>query len=248
MWVPDVYQGAPTAVTLVIAVSSKAAGFAVLLTLVLNVFAPLMDVLVPVLSVLAAATILFGNLSALSQRNAKRLMGLSGVSHAGYLLIGVIAALTVPAAASAVWFYLFTYLFASMAVFGVMAYLAGADDTAQELDHYAGLAKENPFLATILAVGLGSLAGIPPLPGFVVKFLVFRNVMAAGHPYYAVAGLVASYLGIYFYLRVIQYAFMSADAVSQPSNERTLALSASVLCLVPAILLTFFPGWLIDRL
>ena len=161
IWIPDVYQGAPTPVTALLAVSSKAAGFAVLLVLVLNVFSPLQVVLVPVLSLLAAATIIMGNLSALTQRNTKRLMGLSGVSHAGYLLLGVTAAVTVPWAAGAVWFYLFTYLLASMAVFGVMAYVGGPDDAGQELDHFEQLAKTRPFLGGVLAVGVGSLAGIP---------------------------------------------------------------------------------------
>src|SRR5206468_10804980 len=135
----------------------------------------------------------------LSQRNAKRLMGLSGVSHAGYLLIGVIAALSVPAAANAVWFYLFTYLLASMAVFGVMAHLAGADDTVQELDHYGKLARERPLLGTVLAVGLGSLAGIPPLAGFMGKLLLFVAAFQA-HLYgllaVAIGGVV---LSIYYY-------------------------------------------------
>jgi NADH-quinone oxidoreductase subunit N len=134
IWIPDVYQGAPTPVTAFLAVASKAAGFAVLLTLVGTVFAPLQAVLVPVLSLLAAATIIFGNLSALTQRNTKRLMGLSGVSHAGYLLLGVIASFRVEWAPAAVWFYLFTYLLASMAVFGVMAHLAGPDERMKSPD------------------------------------------------------------------------------------------------------------------
>jgi NADH-quinone oxidoreductase subunit N len=162
---------------------------------------------VPVLSVLAAATILFGNLSALSQRNAKRLMGLSGVSHAGYLLIGVVAALTVPWAASAVWFYLFTYLLASMAVFGVMAHVAGGDDTAQELDHYEKLAKERPFLGAVLAVGIGSLAGIPPLAGFMGKLLIFVAAFQA-HLYGLLAvALVGVVISIYYYFGWIKAAF-----------------------------------------
>ncbi len=210
IWIPDVYQGAPTPVTAFLAVSSKAAGFAVLLTLVLTVFAPLIDVLVPVLSVLAGATILFGNLSALSQRNAKRLMGLSGVSHAGYLLIGVVAALTVPWAASAVWFYLFTYLLASMAVFGVMAHVAGADDTAQELDHYEKLARERPFLGAVLAVGLGSLAGIPPLAGFMGKLLIFVAAFQA-HLYGLLAvAIIGVVLSIYYYFGWIKAAYFEA--------------------------------------
>jgi NADH-quinone oxidoreductase subunit N len=207
VWIPDVYQGAPTPVTAFLAVSSKAAGFAVLLTLVLKVFAPLAAVLVPVLSVLAAATIIAGNLSALSQRNAKRLMGLSGVSHAGYLLMGVIAALSVPAAANAVWFYLFTYLLASMAVFGVMAYVAGTDDTVQELDHYEKLAREHPLLGIVLAVGLGSLAGIPPLAGFMGKLLIFVAAFQAGLYWLLAVAILGVVLSIYYYFGWIKAAW-----------------------------------------
>jgi NADH-quinone oxidoreductase subunit N len=216
IWVPDVYQGAPTPVTAFLAVSSKAAGFAVMLTLVLHVFAPLEAVLVPVLSLLAGATIILGNLSAVTQRNTKRLMGLSGVSHAGYLLLGVIAAFTVPWAAGAVWFYLFTYLLASMAVFGVMAYVGGPDDAGQELDHYEHLAKTRPFLGGVLAVGVGSLAGIPPLAGFMGKLLLFLAAFEA-HLYgllvVAIGGVVVS---IYYYFGWIKAAFFEAWRPATP--------------------------------
>ena len=209
VWVPDVYQGAPTPVTAFLAVSSKAAGFAVLLTLVKSVFYPLQGLLVPVLSAMAAATILYGNLSALKQRDAKRLMGLSGVSHAGFLLIGVTASFTVPWATTAVWFYLFTYLLASMAVFGVMAHLAGENDALQDLDSYDQLARGKPFLAGVLAVGVGSLAGIPPLAGFMGKLLIFIAAFEA-HLYgllvFAVIGVVIS---IYYYFGWIKVAFFS---------------------------------------
>ena len=134
IWVPDVYQGAPTPVTAALAVASKAGGFAVLIVLITGPFKPMADLLVPVLSVMAIVTILFGNIAALTQRNVKRLIGLSGVSHAGYLLMGVVAMFSIPQAQNAVVFYLITYLLASYAVFGVMAHLAsqGRDDI-QEL-------------------------------------------------------------------------------------------------------------------
>ncbi len=173
IWIPDVYQGAPTPVTAFLAVSSKAAGFVVLLGLAGRVFPSYGWLVTPVLTAMAAATIIFGNLAALTQHNVKRLIGLSGVSHAGFLLLGVVAATRVPLALGAVYFYLFAYLIASFAVFGVMVHVAGPDDADQELEHYAGLAKESPFLGGILAVGLGSLAGIPPLAGFLGKFLIF---------------------------------------------------------------------------
>ena len=215
IWVPDVYQGAPTPVTAFLAVSSKAAGFALLL-LLSHVFAPLQAVLVPVLSVLAGATILFGNLSALTQRNTKRLMGLSGVSHAGYLLIGVVAAFTQSWAAGAVWFYLFTYLLASMAVFGVMAYVAGPDDSGEELEHFERLARDRPFLGVVLAIGVGSLAGIPPLAGFIGKLLIFVAAFQA-HLYgllgVAVIGVVIS---IFYYFGWIRAAFFESWSPAVP--------------------------------
>jgi NADH-quinone oxidoreductase subunit N len=226
IWVPDVYQGAPTPTTAFLAVSSKAAGFAVLLVLVNRVFAPLSAVLGPVLSTLAAATILFGNLSALTQRNTKRLMGLSGVSHAGYLLIGVVASLTVPWAAGAVWFYLFTYLLASMAVFGVMAYVAGPDDAADELDHYDRLAREQPFLATILALGLGSLAGIPPLAGFMGKLTIFVAAFQAHLHTLLVVAIIGVVISIYYYFGWIRAAFFETPVTGTPPVRPALTKPA----------------------
>jgi NADH-quinone oxidoreductase subunit N len=209
IWIPDVYQGAPTPVTAFLAVASKAAGFAVLLGLCgpNGPFASYDSLVTPVLTAMAAATIVFGNIAALTQHNVKRLIGLSGVSHAGFLLLGVVAARSAPMAMGAVYFYLFAYLIASFAVFGVMTHVAGADDSDQELDHYTGLAKENPFLATVLAVGLGSLAGIPPLAGFMGKLFVFIAAFQAGARWLlaiAAAGVVVS---IYYYFGWIKAAF-----------------------------------------
>ena len=261
IWVPDVYQGAPTPVTAFLAVSSKAAGFAVLLTLVLNVFAPLQAVLVPVLSLLAGATIIFGNFSALTQRNTKRLMGLSGVAHAGYLLLGVIAAFTVPWAAGAVWFYLFTYLLASMAVFGVMAYVAGPDDRAEELDDYERLAKDRPFLGGVLAVGVGSLAGIPPLAGFMGKVLLFVAAFQA-HLYallvVAVGGVVVSIFYYFGWIRAAWFEIWTPPAPGAAPAPRTVpavlplvGLATLAALVLATVLLGFYPqpltSWLLAR-
>jgi len=211
IWIPDVYQGAPTPVTAYLAVGSKAAGFAILLTLVHTAFAPYVGLVVPVLTVLAVLTLIFGNLAALTQHNVKRLIGLSGVSHAGFLLLGVVASLHTSAAIGAIQFYLGGYLLASFAVFGVMTQLARADgadaDATQELRDYAGLAKSQPFLALVLAIGLGSLAGIPPLVGFMGKLFIFINAFQAelyGLLAVAVLGVVVS---IYYYFGWIRAAF-----------------------------------------
>jgi NADH-quinone oxidoreductase subunit N len=226
IWIPDVYQGAPTPTTAFLAVSSKAAGFAILLILVRNVFGALEGIIIPVLSAMTVATLLFGNLAALSQRNAKRLMGLSGVSHAGFLLLGVVASFTVPWAGGAVWFYLYTYLFASMAVFGVMAHVAGEDDADQSLDRYDRLAKDQPFLAGILAIGVGSLAGIPPLAGFMGKLLVFLAAVQAELYGLLAVAIVCVVISIYFYFGWIKAAWFEtwrapSDTTSAPAVARS---------------------------
>ncbi len=252
IWIPDVYQGAPTPVTAFLAVASKAAGFAVLLILTQRVFTPYQNLVIPVLAVMAGATILFGNLAALTQHNVKRLIGLSGISHAGYLMIGVIAAYREPLAVGAIWFYLSAYLLASFAVFGVMAHVAGSNDADQELDHYANLAKEQPFLAAILAIGLGSLAGIPPLAGFMGKLLIFVAAFKAGlYPLLAIAvgGVVIS---IYYYFGWIKAAFFPSSLPSggEPAPVATRVCTpvagwvrvALIVLAVSSVLLGFYPG------
>ncbi len=209
IWIPDVYQGAPTPVTAFLAVASKAAGFAVLLGLcgANGAFAGYEWLTTPALTAMAGATILFGNIAALTQHNVKRLIGLSGVSHAGFLLLGVVAAAKSPMATGAIYFYLFAYLIASFAVFGVMTHVAGADDSDQELEHYSGLAKENPFLAAVLAIGLGSLAGIPPLAGFMGKLFVFIAAFEAGARWLLAIAAAGVAISIYYYFGWIKAAF-----------------------------------------
>jgi len=258
IWIPDVYQGAPTPVTAFLAVGSKAAGFAILLKLA-GVFAPYSAAGAPyatlvtsVLGLMAAATILFGNLAALGQTNVKRLIGLSGVSHAGYLMIGVIAALHGQGfAPGAVVFYLFSYLLASFLVFGVMTHVAGPNDADQPLAAYAGLSRSNPWLATALAIGLGSLAGIPPLAGFMGKLLIFVAAFQArlyGLLAVAVVGVVIS---IYYYFGWIQAAFFkdplppAADGSEDPPVRTPVGLVAGValtLLAIASLFLGFYQG------
>jgi NADH-quinone oxidoreductase subunit N len=218
IWIPDVYQGAPTPVTAFLAVSSKAAGFAVLLGLVRHAFFPYQWLTLPVLAFMAVATLLFGNLAALSQYNVKRLIGLSGVSHAGFLLLGVLAVTKTPFALGGVYFYLFAYLFANFAVFFVMAHLAGPNDPEQEIEHYSGLAKEEPFLAGVLTVGLGSLAGIPPLAGFMGKFIVFVAAYQAGAYIPLAAAVIAVVISVYYYFSWIGAMYFQ---VWRPNTELT---------------------------
>jgi len=258
IWVPDVYQGAPTPVTAYLAVASKAAGFIVLLRLieapveidgtvrVTGPFYALSPILVPTLAFIAAATILFGNIAAVTQRNVKRLMGLSGIAHAGYLLLGVVASFSVPWAKYAVIFYLVTYLLASFGVFGVMAVVAGREDENQELDDYTNFARKRPFLGGVLAVGLGSLAGIPPLGGFIGKLFIFVAAFQAelyGLLGIAVLGVVIS---IYYYFGWIREAYFSQPSaeVVQDAPQNDTAADRFVLgaLVVATVVLGVFPG------
>ncbi len=222
IWIPDVYQGAPTPVTAFLAVASKTAGFAVLLPLV-GVFSPYASLVTSTLGIMAGATILFGNLAALTQHNVKRLIGLSGVSHAGYLLIGAVAAVSVPSAVGAIWFYLFAYLLASFAVFGVMTHVAGDNDADQDLDHYADFAKKRPYLAGVLAIGLGSLAGIPPLAGFMGKLMVFMAAFKAGLFCLLGIAIVGVVISIYYYFGWIKAAYFSSWRPTLPAGEAEAA-------------------------
>ncbi len=220
IWVPDVYQGAPTPTTAFLAVASKAAGFGFLLGLFKLVLLPYSWLVIPVLSFMAGATILFGNFAALTQTNVKRLIGLSGVSHAGFLLLGVIASATIPMAIGAVYFYLFSYLLASFLVFFVMAHVAQADDANQELTHFIGLSRDNPFLSAILAIGLGSLAGIPPLAGFMGKFFVFLSAYQAKMYSLLFVAILGVVISIYYYFSWIKAAFFESVELDPATPKR----------------------------
>jgi len=251
IWVPDVYQGAPTPVTAYLAIASKAAGFIVLVQLVSKggPFFGMHGLLVPVLSYIAAVTILFGNIAAVTQRNVKRLMGLSGIAHAGYLLLGVVAAMRgVEWAVYAIIFYLVTYLLASFAVFGVMSLSAGSDDANQELDHYQNYARKRPFLSGVLAVGLGSLAGIPPLGGFIGKLFLFVAAFQAG--LYGLLGIaiLGVVISIYYYfgwIRECYFSVPSGEVLDDTRGQSTvsdrflfgsLVLATLLIGLVPGVL------------
>jgi NADH-quinone oxidoreductase subunit N len=170
----------------------------------------------------------------------------SSIAHAGYLFYAFLG--DGPGRFQAVLFYILAYGLMNLLAFASIP--AGDDATRDRLDNLKGLFRRDPYGALMIGIAMLSLAGIPPFPGFVAKFLIFKNVIAAGYTTYAVLGLIGSYLGIYFYLRVIQYMFMSTEepAGTRITSPGVAALGASVLCLVPALLLSVFPGWVIARL
>src|SRR6185503_18212917 len=195
------------------------------------------------IALLPLASIVWGNLAAMRQQSLRRMIAYSSIAHAGYLFYALLG--EGPTRFQAIAFYVLVYGLMNVLAFAALP--PEPDDAARDrLDNLKGLFRRDPFAALMIAVAMLSLAGIPPFPGFIAKFLIFKNVIAAGFTLYAVLGLVGSYLGIYFYLRVIQFMFMSPDApTASTAPRRGLPLTASVACLAGAVLIAVFPGWVI---
>lgn len=209
-WAPDVYEGAPTPVAGFLSTASKAAGFIVLTRVFLVVFPIVADYWPVVISILATLTMTVGNLLALAQRNIKRLLAYSSIAHAGYALIGVVAISEL--GVTSVVYYLGAYLVTNMAAFGAavaFSRVVGSDDVAA----YAGLSRRAPWLALVMLVAFLSLAGMPPLAGFISKVLVFAAAVEAGYVWLVVVGVLNSIVGLYYYLKVLNvvYHYRSED-------------------------------------
>jgi NADH-quinone oxidoreductase subunit N len=243
-WAPDAYEVAAVPVTAYMATIIKAG---VLLAAVrLFGTTPVTRPMADLLAILPLVSIVWGNLAAMRQQSFRRMIAYSSIAHAGYLFYALLG--EGPSRFQAVAFYVLVYGLMNLLAFAALP--QNPDDTARDrMDNLKGLFHRDPFAALMIGIAMLSLAGIPPFPGFVAKFLIFKNVIAAGFTLYAVLGLVGSYLGIYFYLRVIQYLFMSAEEpTAVQGSPGRLALGASFICLLGAILLAVFPGWVIDLL
>jgi NADH-quinone oxidoreductase subunit N len=246
MWAPDVYQGAPTPVTAFLAMGSKAAGF-VLVLRVLFAAAPALAAQWHKLLMLAAGiTILYGNLCAIPQRNLKRLLGYSSIANAGYMLLGV-AALNEDGSA-AVLYYMAGYLFTLAVAFAVICIVSRENDDIASL---AGLSRRSPFLAVAMTLAMVSLAGIPPLAGFLGKFLLLRAVIlrAAVNPAYlwlTVVAIIGVVISIYFYFGVIRTVYWSSDPADLSPIEVSLPMKISIGIGIAAMLyLGIFPGFVL---
>ena len=245
MWAPDVYEGAPTSVTALIATGSKAAVFAVLVRLLLSGVRAVQADWTAVLWVLAALTMTLGNVVAIAQSNLKRMLAYSSIAHVGYMLVGLAAGGA--AGAGAVLFYLLAYTFTTAGTFGVITLCVRAGEEAVDVRDYAGLGRRHPVLAFALALLLLSLVGIPPLAGFVGKFYLFGAAVRAGFVWLAVLGVLNSAIAAYYYLRVIVTMYMQEpdeqSASVAPSFAGGLALTIAV---IGVVLLGLMPAPFVD--
>jgi len=243
MWVADVYQGAPTPVTALLSVGSKAAGFIVLIRLFFSIFAGWHAEWSLALAVLSAITMTYGNLVAMHQTNIKRLLGYSSISHAGYLLMGAAAGSAL--GASGINFYLLGYLFTNLAAFLVIIVFSIATKS-DEIADYAGLAKRSNILACTMLLALVSLAGMPPLAGFFGKFTLLMAVIKSGYVWLALIAGVNIVISLYYYLMVAKRIYVDAPhdttLIAVPLKIRLLLLIA----IAGIIIIGIFQGPFLD--
>lgn len=244
-WVPDVYVGAPTPITAFLASASKLASFAALGRILLHAFGAVQGEWQPVVAGVAALSMIWGNVGALSQENVKRLLAYSSIAHAGYLLIGLLAA-----SETGLWaalFYAAAYGFMTIGAFSVVALLSRGEYAAESCSDYSGLGRRSPYLAAAMLIFLVGLTGIPPTGGFFGKVFLFAAAVEAGWTWVAVAGVLTSALSLYFYFRIVVYMYFKPAESAWPEGESpSPGISIAIgLCAAITLLLGIFPGPLI---
>lgn len=238
MWAPDIYQGAPAPVAGFLAVGSKAAALAVFSRILLSVFPTAIESWMPLVIVLAVFSIIFGNLVAIPQTNVKRMLAYSSVAQGGYLLLGIIAGGLLGLAA--LLYYVAAYTFANLGAFLVVAAIeekTGCDD----LVDYAGLGKRTPFLSAAMFVFMVSLGGLPPLGGFIGKFMLFTGVMNVGYLWLALLGLIFGMISVYYYFRVTKAMYVNEPQEVLPRfKTATPTMLALWICIIASVLMGIF--------
>ena len=244
-WTPDVYQGAPTPVVAYMASGVKAAGFAGLLRILSVAFAPIVDDWGPALEVIAALTLLVGALSAIVQTDVKRMLAYSSISHAGFIMLGVIAASD--RGTSAVLFYLASYTFLVAGTFGVLTVMGGEGDNDFSFDAFKGLGRRKPVLSFALLVFLLAQAGVPLTSGFFAKFGVIAAAVDAESYWVAIVAMIAAVIGAYLYIRIIISLYLeeAEEDAAEVVIPRTIGVVIGAAVIV-TLLVGVFPGLLDD--
>lgn len=214
MWLPDVYQGAPTAVTLYIASAPKIAAFAMLMRLLVGGLLELHAQWQGILIILAVASMAMGNIVAIAQTNIKRMLAYSTISHVGFLMLGVLSGSAAGFAAS--MFYVITYALMSLASFGIIIIMSRKGFEADKLDDYKGLGQRSPWLALMMMFIMFSMAGVPPFVGFWAKLSVLKAIVSADLLWLAVVAVVFSIIGAFYYLRIIKLMYFDKPQQSNP--------------------------------
>ncbi|MDC8756078.1 NADH-quinone oxidoreductase subunit NuoN [Janthinobacterium fluminis] len=252
MWVPDVYQGAPTAVTLLLGGAPKLAAFAICIRLLVEGLMPLAHDWQQMLMVLAVMSLAIGNLTAIAQSNLKRMLAYSTIAQMGFVLLGLMSGTVgldrsgAPDAYSSAMFYIITYVMTTLGSFGVIMLLARAGFEAEELADFKGLAKRSPWFASIMSIMMFSLAGVPPMLGFAAKFSVLQAVLGTGQIWLTIVAVMFSLIGAFYYLRVVKMMWFDEptdQAALLVNTDMRVVLSLNGLMIVG---LGVFPGALLS--
>jgi len=231
MWVPDIYHGAPTAVTLFIGSAPKLAAFAFVMRLLADGLQPAHGDWQQMLAVIAVLSLAIGNLAAIMQTNIKRMLAYSTISHMGFLLLGVLTG-DFSGYTSALY-YVITYVIMSLGAFGLVVHLSSAGYEAESLDDFKGLNTRAPWLAALMGILMLSMAGLPPFVGFYAKLAVLQALVGAGWTWLAVVAVMFSLIGAYYYLRVVKLMYFDSphgqEQLAAPSGEARLLLSVNGL-------------------
>ena len=251
MWVPDVYQGAPTAVALTIGSAPKFAVMAMALRFLIEGLSDVAISWQPMLIIMAVLSLAIGNITALLQTNFKRLLGYSTISHIGFVLLGLLAGVdangqvTSGAYATAL-FYLVTYVLTTLASFGIILILSRAGFESEEISDFKGLNRRSPWLAFGVLILMFSLAGIPPFVGFYAKLAVLQSAVSAGHVWLAVVAVLFSLIGAFYYLRVVKVMYFDEPAEDAPALNSSMSFREGVLSINNLLILVLgiLPGGL----
>ncbi|MGA3125950.1 MAG: NADH-quinone oxidoreductase subunit N [Candidatus Korobacteraceae bacterium] len=244
MWAPDVYEGAPTSVTGFMSVSVQAAGWALILRVLLFGLFPLRVLYVPILVFTAVLSMTAGNLAAITQTNIKRLLAYSSIAHVGYMLLGLVASdgISNRTGIKGILFYLLVYTFMNLGAFAVLTSLRRRKIIGDTIDDIAGLAQRAPVEAVLMLVFLLSLAGVPPLAGFYGKYFIFLSLVETGHYVLATVAVLYSVVAFYYYLKVANAMFMGkADSKEPVSSPPAMSLALGITA-VATVVIGLFPN------
>lgn len=240
-WAPDVYEGASSPITGFMSVGAKAAGFAAFVRVFVIALTGVKTEWTGILAILAILTMVVGNILALQQTNFKRLLAYSSITHAGYLLLGIIAGNDL--GTQAIIFYLFSYAFMNIGAFGIITLVSNKNEEFVNVSDFKGLGKKKPFVAFMLTIFLFSLAGIPPMAGFFGKYFIFTSLIKSGAETLAIIGVLNAVIGVYYYLSPIVIMWMKEPNEVFEVNDASPSLKlALILSFISTILIGIFPS------
>jgi NADH-quinone oxidoreductase subunit N len=244
MWAPDVYEGAPTPVTGFMSTGAKAAAFSTFVLIFIRIFDIAGTSLSQVIAVIAAASMIIGNISAIAQNSVKRMLAYSSIAHAGYMLSGIAAANN--EGQMGILFYLMAYAFMNIGAFGIVSWIEQQDDTKLTFEDYAGLSTRKPILAALMAVFMFSLAGIPPFAGFFGKYYVFLAAVKADMTWLAIIGVLTSLISVYYYLRLVVLMYFREGEADTDKPVPLAGLIAVAVAALMVLALGVYPSLIVE--